>query len=320
MKLGWLLCLVCACKGSGQSFSEGMAILCDAPSTHDAAYFKTNLTNAEVIRMFAAIGDSSPSDRVKRMREAVAKAGLTSCAMLDQMAAVTEHAPKVAAAPGAIDIDGQSPVVIATPTGIVIDGKAILQITNGQPAPDEIQGLGMMLPRVTNVLTERVEQLAKQGPIPRLELVVDPKLSYKLLVQLIYSAKKAGFRDFGIVVAVGTATKAIPITLPDPAPHVAATTPPLGLILTIVAGKLLVWSTSGEEGTLVEPKVSSTNLADIAKPLADIATRHAGDKQIIVMAEGTTPMQQVADALALVRQTADGHELFPTILLSAGIE
>jgi biopolymer transport protein ExbD len=242
------------------------------------------------------------------------------------MAAPPEHAPKVVAAPGAIDVDGRSPVVIATPTAIVIDGKAILQITNGQPAPDEIQGgaLGIKLPRVTSVLMERVEQLTKQGPVPRLELVVDPQLTYQLLLRLIYSAKQAGFRDFGIVVAVGTATKAIPITLPDNAPSVmpsaSPASRPLGLMLAITKSKLLLWSTNGEEGTLSTPKVASTHIDDITKALADIATHHAADKEIIVVAEGSIPMQAVADALAVVRQTADGHELFPTILLSAGFE
>jgi biopolymer transport protein ExbD len=321
MKLGWLLCVVCACKGSSsQSFTEAMQLVCDAPSTHDASYFKTHLSNPEVIREFAAIGDSSPADRMTRMRAAVAKAGLASCKLLDQMAAVTiEHAPKVAAAPGAIDLDDRSPVVIATPTAIVIDGKAILQLTDGQPTADELQGSAhdIKLPRVTSFLKATLEELSRHGAVPRLALVVDPQLTYKLFIQLVYSAKQAGFRDFGIVVTVGTATKVIPITLPDKAPPVPGA---LGLMLGVTSKNLLLWSISGQEGTLQAPKVTTTRTDELAKALADIATRHAADKDIIVMADEPTPMQAVAEAYAVVRKTADGHDLFPTILLSAGFE
>ena len=336
MRTGWLVCavLVCACKGSakesaaGQSFAEGMKLICDAPA-NDPVYFKTNLKNVDVVKLVGSIGGLAPAERVKRMRDAVAKAGLTSCAFIDaQAAAPFEHVPKVAAAPGASEV-GDGPMLIATSTGIVVDGKALIAITNGQPDPAEIEGgaIGLVLPRVERFLAAMIQADAKRDPMQPLQLVIDPKLPYKLLIQVMFSAKKAGFVSFGIVVSAGGVTKSIPLVLPDRAdPKHPDPTQPLGMMVALNNGKLLLWSTSGVEGTLQAPK-TVTSPADLVKALDEIRTRRWTkaprsdvDNQIIVMANATDSMQSVAEVLAVVRATPDGRDLFPRILLSTGFE
>ncbi|MEO8554990.1 MAG: hypothetical protein ABI678_33655, partial [Kofleriaceae bacterium] len=79
-----------------QSFADAMQAVCAAPAAGDPAYFKGHLLNPEVIKLFSALGDVAPADRVARMQAAVTKAGLGACALLERMAAKTvDHAPTV---------------------------------------------------------------------------------------------------------------------------------------------------------------------------------------------------------------------------------
>src|ERR1700709_2829660 len=131
-----LVCL-CACKrhhpvqqavhaDAGlalQSFAEGMAALC-AGKPNDAAYFKSHLMNPEVITLYEATGELSPAKRAERIRVAVAKANLGSCALLEKMlAAPPANAPTVTGL-GLVELAPRALAISATDTGIVVDGKA----------------------------------------------------------------------------------------------------------------------------------------------------------------------------------------------------
>lgn len=108
---------------------------------------------------------------------------------------------------------------------------------------------------------------------------------------------------------------------------------PLGLVVSVTKDKLLVWSMTGMEGTLAEPRLS-VPLADAAAMkqlnafLVDMVKRRWEGKDrapetqaIIVMADPATPMQTVVDVFVAVRTTVDGATpLFPDIQLSAGFE
>lgn len=293
-----------------QSFAEAMKLVCSAPSIHDAAYFKSHLLNPEVITLLGAIGDLNPADRAMRMRDAITKAGLTSCGLTDHMTSVPPNAPKVTGA-GFIELDASAPVVVATPTGIVIEGKTILAIRDGAFDPSELEGGAM--PRVR----EFMKAIAAAKPTPRVQLVVDPSLPYKLLVQLMFTIQQAGIAEFTIVVAVGDTAKAIPISMltakPGPGPG-------LRPVVAIAGPKLMLWSISGTEGTRKQPKLNAAGAAEIGKALAEIvgrrwptAKRSDDDRRIVVMADAGTPMQTIAEVLAVVRATSDGKVLFPMI-------
>lgn len=304
-----------------QSFSEAMKIMCAAPSMQDAAYFKNHLLNPEVITLLAAIGDLNPADRVTRVRDAIAKAGLTSCGSLDHMTAIPTNAPKVTGA-GFIEVVDSAPMVVATPRGIVIEGLAIVAIANGAVDPSELEGgaMGMTVPRIR----EYMKAVVAAKPVHRVQLLVDPSLPYKLLVQLIFTIKQAGFTEFSIVVAVEDTAKAIPLTL---RPATSGRAPGLRPVVAITGAKLLLWSISGTEGTLKQPKLAAARPDEIGKALAEIvsrrwptAKRSNDDRAIVLMADAGTPMQTIADVLAVVRATPDGKELFPMIELSTGFE
>ena len=319
MMRAWLLCAaVAACsraRPAGQSFTEAMQIICDAPAQADASYWKANLKNVEAITMFETIGNLAPADRQQRLTAALAKAELKSCRRLDTVA--FPHAPVVAEAPGALDFDGKTPAVTATKTSIAVDGKQIVGLVDGVPDAKDLHGLE--LSRVTSYLEVLAAEITKGGAHrPRLGLAIDPQLPYSMLVKLIYSANRAGWHDLGIVVVVGTKPMIIPISLPDATPPDAE----LGMVLSIKADEIDLWSTSGVEGTQEQPVAAVTKPSALAAALDEVVTRHfpAGTKRpdvtrrILVMADDTIEMQQIVDALAVVRTGDEGGALFPDIM------
>jgi biopolymer transport protein ExbD len=318
-----------------QSFADAMKVVCATPAQpagdgahkpDPSAYLRSHLLNPEVIRMVGKLGDLNPADEVTVLRDAMSRAGLASCAIVDAAGKQqAKQAPKVHGG-GFVEV-GQGPTVTATTGGIIADGKAIVPIKNNAVEVSELDGgvFGLRIPRLIQVMKAIA---AARGPGP-VNLVVDPALTYNTLMQLLVSARAAGFAQFAFVVDVADQAKAIPIALPDlpkaqkldnkPAPWVM-------MVVTIDKDKLLLWSISGKEGTLQQPKLVAHSADEIGTALARIVEErwHGGsraddDRSIIVMANSSTPMQTVADVLAAVRAGPDGKELFPNIMLSAGL-
>lgn len=127
-------------------------------------------------------------------------------------------------------------------------------------------------------------------------------------------------------------TEPSPTAPPVEHPPQPPTEPPLRLVVTATAKELRLWSISGLEGTLSQPKltiprgdaVAMTKLGDALREL--VQRRWAGtqrpedSRDILLMAPGETPMQVIAELIAAVRETADGQTLFPDVLLSTGFE
>ncbi len=104
--------------------------------------------------------------------------------------------------------------------------------------------------------------------------------------------------------------------------------PPVRLCVTITKTKVTLWSFSGLEGTLSRPKLDVPVDGAVA-PLRGtldgiVARRWSGrertEQDIVIMAEGTVPMQRVAEIVGAVRTDAGGKPLFPDIMFSAGFE
>jgi hypothetical protein len=105
-------------------------------------------------------------------------------------------------------------------------------------------------------------------------------------------------------------------------------------VLSVTPTRALLWSISGLEGTLAEPRLELTPaaggawLSTVRDTLADIANRRWGggrprpdaQKTIIVMVDTSLATSDLVAAIAAVRNDAKGLPLFPDVMLSTGFE
>ncbi len=104
--------------------------------------------------------------------------------------------------------------LVITPNGIVVEGKTIVPIANGDVDSSEKEGgaLGLKIPRLTNFLAllrqEELKNLARAGidpsraPPPELLVIADRTTPYRLLLEVMFSAKQkeAGYKHFRLIV------------------------------------------------------------------------------------------------------------------------
>jgi len=110
--------------------------------------------------------------------------------------------------------EGASTLII-TKTGIVVEGKSIVSVNNGGVDASEKEGgaQGIKIPRLTNFLAalhaqEEVTRRSKPGydpakaPPPELLIIADRTTPYRLLLEVMFSAKQkeAGYKHFRLIV------------------------------------------------------------------------------------------------------------------------
>ncbi|MBA3460410.1 MAG: biopolymer transporter ExbD [Deltaproteobacteria bacterium] len=110
--------------------------------------------------------------------------------------------------------EGASTLII-TKTGIVVEGKAIVSVNNGDVDAAEKEGgaQGIKVPRLTNFLAalraqEEQQKRARPGydpakaPPAELLIIADRTTPYRLLLQVMFSAKQkeAGYKHFRLIV------------------------------------------------------------------------------------------------------------------------
>jgi biopolymer transport protein ExbD len=126
------------------------------------------------------------------------------------------------------DLPEGASTVIITRTGIVVsagkEAKSIVSVSNGDVDPAEKEGgaTGVKIPRLTNFLAalHQEEEAARQrdpgydpskAPVPELMIIADRTTPYRLLIQVLFSAKQkeAGYKRFRLIVQ-----KSFPISPP----------------------------------------------------------------------------------------------------------
>jgi biopolymer transport protein ExbD len=105
--------------------------------------------------------------------------------------------------------------LIISKSGIVVEGESIVSISNGQVDPAEKEGgiQGIKIPRLTNFLAKLHQlQLAAlrskpghdptQEKPPEIMVLADRTTPYRLLMEVLYSAKQkeAGYKVFRMIV------------------------------------------------------------------------------------------------------------------------
>jgi biopolymer transport protein ExbD len=105
-------------------------------------------------------------------------------------------------------------ILVITPNGIVVEGKSIVSVNNGDVDPAEKEGgsLGIKIPRLTNFLSslraEEIRGMQRSGidpakaPPPELLIIADRTTPYRLLIEVMFSAKQkeAGYKHFRLIV------------------------------------------------------------------------------------------------------------------------
>jgi biopolymer transport protein ExbD len=350
----WLVAALAlvACEKS-QSAKDGMQALCDAQFTNATPaeykvlmdkWVKDHVRNAEIRDLYAA-ADKAPTPVHRRalLVDAAKKYNIVDCGLTretfnDKLAAVT--------GPGIEPLEDGGAVVVVTQTGIVIDGKSVASVQNGDVDPADKEGgaLGVKISRVSAF----VANLPNKDK--RVLIAMDKTLPYKLLVEVIFSVKSAGIRDFGVVATKDGSEVMLPITLPDKARSAVAVVgdpdsddgmvvavgkpPPDGMPLQMIVtvtkkGELQLWSISGQEGTLRDPKLvlpAANAGPQLQAALSEIVARRFAakrperDRSLVFMADGAVPMQTVLETLSYVRRSPQRAELFPDVQLSSGFE
>ena len=102
--------------------------------------------------------------------------------------------------------------LIITPVAVVVEGKSIVGVRDGDTDPSDREGgsLGMKITKLTNFLSAlHSQQLAKlkasnpnSNELPELLIIADRTTPYRLLVEVMFSAKQkeAGYKRFRLIV------------------------------------------------------------------------------------------------------------------------
>jgi biopolymer transport protein ExbD len=108
----------------------------------------------------------------------------------------------------------QSWQLVITPNGVVIAGNPVVGVINGDVDPSDKEGgaLGMKIPKISNYLAQlhggQIAAMVKAGqdpekaPPPELLVIADRTTPYRLLVEVMYSAKakESGYKHFRLIV------------------------------------------------------------------------------------------------------------------------
>jgi hypothetical protein len=229
-----------------------------------------------------------------------------------------------------------TPRVEVTADEILFEGERVTPV-KAWAVPDSDLRQGLWLPR----LLARFEAHRKLVESDRFwtnvwswELVAHPDTPFRIVASLLYTAGKAEYARFTLLVP---GAPPIPLALPPTLKPAVQVLEPLGgkvpprptllqAVVAIAREKLLVFSLSGEEGSLASPRATipagatpgqGYDLAALARSLADLKSRHPAETRVILMVDPSVTYRTVLSVLKVLRQSPDGKPLFPDVLFSA---
>jgi hypothetical protein len=122
--------------------------------------------------------------------------------------------PEVSGAGSIAGDAGASPLVVVTPSALTIDGAPVLTLRDGavDAADKEGGALGMKIPKLVSRLAS-----VTGSHDATVTVAIDRRLTYRLLVEVLFSAKQreAGWKRFAVLARANGKLVAFPITLPD---------------------------------------------------------------------------------------------------------
>lgn len=305
-----------------------------------ATWYGKNVTNANGRELLVKLALLEPYHWSREISSAAYAANVSPCPYADS------HGPIIPSEAVVIDsayLDGidPMPIVALTKDSISIDGNEVVKLRNGTVDASEIEGgaRGIKISRLSaHNIPEPPESQVRTfevgGPSPRaISIFAEPTTSYRLLFQTISSLRwqEASFRRFSLLVASKEGTLAsLPMVFPEPAvTGIDMDKLPLGLTVSLTDKQLLLWSISGEEGTLEVPslviqrdptKSDEYDFLKLSDKLAEIIERRWPDKirepmdyDLFLMADGNTPYRIVVELMAATQKTHSGQLQFSTL-------
>lgn len=225
------------------------------------------------------------------------------------------------------------PLVVVGDDAIVLDGDAVTAIRDGAVPATELAATATDL-RIPKVVAWAAAW--HQLPIARgaaVSLAVKPSQPAALVLQVIASFAPSEQREFALLARGPEGVGALPVRLPAAAAPgaPAPAEPPVHMAMSFAGPKVLVWSMSGQEGTLAAPRATIALDADgawikeVRARLGEVVqrrwagrTRPVDQTAIVIMVDPATTAGALVAAIAAVRSDASGQPLFPDVRLSPG--
>ena len=208
----------------------------------------------------------------------------------------------------ALDVNRLS--LVATPRSLIVDGQQVAY---------ERRGDDLVIPPIKQAIEQRLANRAK----PELTMFLDRATPYRSLIEIAVSAREAGVKDLYFATQTSDGAVAAPLALPS---HDEVAHAP-GMMVSVLAREILIWSRSGLEGSLAKPKRSIPldhphALRELTATLDEIVqrwwpvARPDPSRIISLQADPNTPVQTIAHVVGALRATADGRVLFPSVALA----
>lgn len=202
--------------------------------------------------------------------------------------------------------------LVATPRSLIVDG---LEVAYERHANE------LVIPPIKQAIEQRLAGRAK----PELTMFLDRATPYRALIEIAVSAREAGVEDLYFATQTIDGAVAAPLVLPSQAELADAMVP--GMMVSVLAHEILIWSRSGLEGSLAKPKRSipldhPNALGEITATLDEVVqrwwpvARPDPSRLISLQADPNTPVQTIAHVVGALRATADGRVLFPSVALA----
>lgn len=225
------------------------------------------------------------------------------------------------------------PLVVVGDAAIVVEGDALVPIRDGAVAASDLAATATDL-RIPKV----VAWAAAWHPLPIargavVSLAVAPSQPAALVLQVIASFAPSEQREFALLARGPEGVGAIPVRLPAAAAldAPAPAEPPVDMVVSFAGSSVVLWSLSGQEGTLAAPRATIAVDADgawikeIRARLGEVVqrrwagrTRPVDQTAIVVMVDPASTAGALVATIAAVRSDASGQPLFPDVHLSTG--
>jgi hypothetical protein len=293
------------------------------PSERQAAlaqWLQKKITNEYAKGLLAALANVQPADRLKRVRDAAAEAGLKDCKPIFGAASTVIAGIEVTDVAGLETgtdlLDQEAPVIALSKQALLFEGQAIVTITDGVIDPSQRDPSGRIFR-----LHEVIAAHAKAEGIDGVTLVADPATPYSLVRDAIDAAKAAGAKRYALAGVANRELRSVPFELPLSQP------PPgdLGIVVGVSRAEIVISSISGRVGTVANPRLRVPltprieRMAALRKALGEIhgEVPPEASRRIVLVADPALEIRDLTEVIAACRAGATGV-LFGDVVLSTG--